>query len=73
MDVSSEMLNLACERAAKRSIHVSFSLVDAEILPFADHCFDTVVSSLSASTFPDPGGAFREMARVSRTNGKIFY
>jgi ubiquinone/menaquinone biosynthesis C-methylase UbiE len=71
MDVSSEMLNLARERAAKRSIHVSFSLADAEILPFADHCFDTVVSSLSACTFPDPGGAFREMARVSRTNGKI--
>ena len=71
MDVSSKMLKIAGERAAKLSMPVSFSLADAEILPFAGHCFDTVVSSLSACTFPNPGGAFREMARVCRPNGKI--
>ncbi|MGH7825393.1 MAG: class I SAM-dependent methyltransferase [Candidatus Binatia bacterium] len=71
MDVSSEMLNVARERAATLSIDTSFSLADAESLPFRDHCFDTVVSSLSACTFPNPAGAFREMARVCRTDGKI--
>jgi ubiquinone/menaquinone biosynthesis C-methylase UbiE len=71
MDVSSEMLNVARKRAAKLSMHVSFLVADAEALPFADHCFDTVVSSLSACTFPNPAGAFREMARVCRTGGKI--
>jgi ubiquinone/menaquinone biosynthesis C-methylase UbiE len=71
VDVSRGMLKVARERAAKLSIHVSFSLADAEALPFADHCFDTVVSSLSACTFPNPAGAFREMARVCRTDGKI--
>ena len=71
MDVSSEMLNVARERAAKLSMDISFSLADAETLAFADHCFDTVVSSLSACTFPDPARAFREMARVCRTDGKI--
>ena len=71
MDVSSEMLNVARDRAAKLSMDISFSLADAETLPFADHCFDTVVSSPSACAFPNPAGAFAEMARVCRTNGKI--
>lgn len=71
VDVSREMLNVARERAAKISMDTSFSLADAGALPFADHCFDTVVSSLSACTFPNPAGAFAEMARVCRTNGKI--
>lgn len=71
MDISSEMLNVARTRAAKLSMDVSFSLADAEYLPFRDHCFDTIVSSLSACTFPNPANAFREMARVCRTDGKI--
>jgi ubiquinone/menaquinone biosynthesis C-methylase UbiE len=71
MDLSREMLNVAGERAAKLSIYVSFSLADAETLPFPDHSFDTVVSSLSACTFPNPARAFQEMARVCRTGGKI--
>ena len=71
IDLSREMLNVARKRAARLSINTSFSLADAEALPFADHCFDTVVSSLSACTFPNPAGAFREMARVCQTDGKI--
>src|SRR5918992_5170350 len=71
MDVSSEMLNAARQRAAKLSMDTFFSLADAEALPFADHRFDTVVSSLSACTYPNPAGAFRELARVCRTGGKI--
>ena len=65
------MLNVAQERAAKLSIDTSFSLADAECLPYRDHCFDTVVSSLSTCTFSNPTGAFREMARVCRKEGKI--
>ena len=38
---------------------------------FGEYCFDTVVSSLSACTFPNPAGALQEMARVCRTDGKI--
>ena len=49
----------------------AFSLADAAALPFADGGFDTVVSSLSACAFPNPAGAFAELARVCRTNGKI--
>ena len=71
LDLSSEMLKIARKRAAKLSIHVSFSLGDAETLPFPNKSFDTVVSSLSTCTFPNPVAALEEMARVCRTSGKI--
>lgn len=65
------MLNIARKRAVKLSIDVSFLLADAEVLPFSDETFDTVVSSLSTCTFPDPVAALKEMARVCRSDGKI--
>ena len=48
-----------------------FSLADAESLPFSSETFDTVVSTLSTCTFPNPVAALREMARVCRSEGKI--
>jgi ubiquinone/menaquinone biosynthesis C-methylase UbiE len=55
----------------KLLIDVSFLLADAEALPLRDKSFETVVSSLTTCTFPDPVAALREMARVCRTGGKI--
>jgi ubiquinone/menaquinone biosynthesis C-methylase UbiE len=71
VDVSREMLNVARRRAQRLSMDVSFLLVDAERLPFCNESFDTVVSSLTTCTFPNPVAALREMARVCRTDGKI--
>jgi ubiquinone/menaquinone biosynthesis C-methylase UbiE len=71
VDLSSEMLNIARIRAAKLSVNVSVLLADAEALPFSDESFDTVVSSLSTCTFPDPVAALTEMARVCRPEGKV--
>jgi ubiquinone/menaquinone biosynthesis C-methylase UbiE len=71
VDLSREMLKIAQTRAAKLSMDVSFLRADAVSLPFADESFDTVVSSLSTCTFPDPVAALREMARICRPNGKV--
>ena len=71
VDVSREMLNVARQRAAKLSMDVLFSLTDAATLPFSDKSFDTVVSSLTSCTFPNPVAALREMARVCRTEGRV--
>ena len=54
VDLSSEMLNVARQRAAKLSMDISFSLANAEALPFPDNSFDTVVSSLSTARFRIP-------------------
>lgn len=71
LDVSSEMLNVARKRARELSMNVSFLLGDAETLPFRDRSFDTVVSSLSTCTFPNPVSALREMARICKPTGRV--
>jgi ubiquinone/menaquinone biosynthesis C-methylase UbiE len=71
VDLSREMLNVARKRAAKSSMDVSFLLADAQALPFSDRSFDTLVSSLTTCTFPNPVAALREMARVCRPAGRI--
>jgi ubiquinone/menaquinone biosynthesis C-methylase UbiE len=71
VDLSREMLNVARKRSAKLPMNISFLLSDAPALPFPDNCFDTVVSSLSTCTFPNPIAALEEMGRVCRTGGRI--
>src|SRR6266545_2281190 len=71
LDLSNEMLNVARKHAAKLSMDVSFLLGDAETLPFPDNSFDTLVSSLTSCTFPDPLAALGEMKRVCQSDGRI--
>ena len=71
VDVSRKMLGIARNRATKLRMNVSFVLADAEKLPLSDKSFDTVASSLTTCTFPNPVAALREMDRVCRTGGKI--
>jgi ubiquinone/menaquinone biosynthesis C-methylase UbiE len=67
-DLSRAMLDRA---AARLPDGTPLLEMDAEHLGFADDSFDAVVSSLSTCTFPNPGSALREMARVCRPDGRI--
>ena len=71
VDLSREMLKVARNRAAKLSMPVAFLVADAQALPFPDDSFDTVVSSLSTCTFPNPVAALKDMARVCRPEGRV--
>lgn len=71
IDFSPAMLDIARKKAAKSGLNVKFLVMDAESLEFPDNSFDTVVSSLTLCTFPDPITALREMARVCRRDGQI--
>lgn len=71
VDLSSAMLEVARKRAEKRGLGVNVQVQDAEKLLFPDHSFDTVVSTLSLCTFPNPVAVLREMARVCRKDGRI--
>jgi ubiquinone/menaquinone biosynthesis C-methylase UbiE len=71
VDVSREMLNVARVRAERLSMDIAFLLADAQALPFLSGSFDTVVSSLTTCTFPDPVAALGEMARVCRPEGHV--
>jgi ubiquinone/menaquinone biosynthesis C-methylase UbiE len=70
-DCSAAMLGIARRRAGRLRLPVRFLSLDAEALPLRARAFDTVVSSLSLCTFPDPVAALREMARVCRPEGRI--
>lgn len=71
MDVSQEMLDRASRRAEKIGLEIDFQLMDAESLAFPDEQFETVVSTLTVCTFPDPIAALREMERVCKADGRI--
>jgi len=43
----------------------------AEALPFLDRSFDAVISTLVFCSVPDPGGGFREIARVLRPGARL--
>jgi ubiquinone/menaquinone biosynthesis C-methylase UbiE len=71
VDLSTAMLDGARREAASLDRNVTLAHADAQRLPFADDSFDTVVSSLSTCTFPDPVAALQEMARVCKPAGRI--
>lgn len=72
IDLSEEMLKLAQGKARSLNLKVDFGVMDGERLALKEQSFDTVISSLSLCTFPDPKAALSEMARVCKLDGRIF-
>ena len=71
VDVSQNMLNLARQKASALKLNIQTQVMNAGKLEFEDETFDTVASTLSTCTFPDPLQALREMRRVCRVGGQI--
>jgi ubiquinone/menaquinone biosynthesis C-methylase UbiE len=71
VDFSPAMQEIGRRRAADLGLDIALRIMDAESLDFPDRSFDTVVSTLSVCTYPDPVAALREMARVCRVEGRI--
>jgi len=69
-DLTPEMLDVARQQAAERSVeNVSFEIGDAEALPFDDNSFDLVTCRIAPHHFPNPGRFIAETARVLRPGG----
>ena len=72
VDLSGAMLEHArrsSEAVADRSLHLV--VADAEVLPFPDGVFDTVVCTLGLCTVPDDRRAVDEASRVLRPGGRL--
>jgi len=65
------LLEKAADRAAAERLQIDFREADAEALPFRDHSFDVVVSTLGVMFTPDQPRAAAEMIRVCKPGGKI--
>jgi ubiquinone/menaquinone biosynthesis C-methylase UbiE len=71
VDLSPQMLARARRRAERLRRDVDLRQMSAQALDFPDGAFDTVTTAMSTCTFPDPVGALREMARVTRPGGRV--
>ncbi len=71
IDISDKMLIKACPRARAYPGRVVLLRADARNLKFPDASFDTVVTSCTMCSVPDPVRAFREFSRVLRPSGRL--
>ncbi len=73
VDPALRMHRLALERSKLAGFDVEQVGLSAEKLPVEDASFDTVVSTYTLCTIPDPVAALREMRRVLVPGGKLLF
>ena len=71
VDIASNLLIQARERATAEGLEATFDEGDAEQLPYADASFDVVVSMFGAMFAPRPELVVSELARVLRPGGTL--
>ena len=71
IDISPDMLAHARDELDRLGLGGSVHQMDAQALDFPNDSFDTVISSFSTCTFPDPIAALHEMERVCTPDGGI--
>ncbi len=73
VDPALRMHRLAMRQARASGIPVELVGLSAERIPVADDSFDTVVSTYTLCSIPDPLAALREMRRVLAPGGKLLF
>jgi SAM-dependent methyltransferase len=72
VDLSTGMLARGRERAAEAGLtNVTFEQADAQVEPFPDGIFDVVISRFGVMFFSDPVAAFANLARATRSGGRL--
>lgn len=73
LDPAAQMHRLARKRARQAGLDVQLLELPAERIPMPDASFDTVVTTYTLCTIPDPLQALREMRRVLKPDGQLLY
>lgn len=71
LDIATNLLEQARNRAAAEKLDVRFEEGDAEAIPFADHSFDVVLTMFGAMFAPRPEKVAAELLRVCKRGGVI--
>lgn len=71
VDIASNLIAQARERAKAESVSAEFTEGDAEDLPFADASFDLVMTMFGAMFAPNPERVAAELVRVCRPGKRI--
>jgi SAM-dependent methyltransferase len=64
---------LAAGRLAAATVPVQRSGLDGQSLPFADDSYDAALSTWTLCTIPDVGAALREVRRVLKPGGTLYF
>jgi ubiquinone/menaquinone biosynthesis C-methylase UbiE len=73
IDPSPRLLTIARRRAAASGVPVELIQGSATAIPLADNAVDTVVMTWTLCSIPDPLAALREMRRVLKPNGNLYF
>jgi ubiquinone/menaquinone biosynthesis C-methylase UbiE len=71
VDIAADLLVAARENARAAQLSIDYQLGDAENLPFEDGTFDAVISTCGIMFATRPEAAAKELARVTRTGGRV--
>lgn len=71
LDLAPVLIERARERATDADVEVTFDVGDAERLPYDDASFDVVTSSFGCMFAPDHSAVASELARVTRSGGRM--
>ena len=72
IDVSAKMLENAKKRLSSNASDIHLVQADVQHLGFADNSFDSVVSSCTFCSVPDPVRGLKELLRVMKPGAKLF-
>ncbi len=71
LDIASNLIAQARERARQESLDIEFTEGDAEAMPYPDASFDVVVSMYGVMFTPRPELVLNELRRVTKPGGLI--
>lgn len=73
VDFSPKMLEIAKHKLLLTKAQVELQLADIQSLPFDENTFDTIVTACVFCTVPDPVQGFRELRRVIKPEGRLYF
>ncbi len=71
VDLSEAMVRTARHHLARAGLTADLQVADVEHLPYADGTFDTVLTTMAFSGYPDGRTAMAELLRVLRPDGRL--
>ena len=71
VDINAALLEVAQENLRQAGLTAKLQRASVEALPYPRHFFDTVLSTMAFTGFPDGEKALAEMARVLQEDGKL--
>jgi len=73
VDPSAELNKIAQKNADKVNIPIDFLITTAEEIPLPDNSIDTVISTYTLCSIPNPSLSLKEIFRVLKPEGKFLF